>query len=527
MRKISVLLIMLILAVSLFALDSLHVSGRVVLDNAGLANVKIGPAFTDKEGYYSFKLPAGSDTTLAPHLNAFIFSPASCEISTSDTRCDSLYFTASRQIKKVIIIAGQSNTGFNGSSEYFISDEVDENIPYYMAYAGVEHGLDVLGPVSNFGVYNWRNFGFEMLLARTLFKEYTDSLAVMKIGWGGTSLVTQWCENGDVWEWFVNMHEHAVDSLHANGYEPEYIGFFWYQGESDRNLERSSVYGDSLYQFVDRVRNLLPNGSELDSLPFVCVRILWNPASIYEEPVRQAQMDIINNKPYTAWVDIDDCDPYRVSHDNLHFNGIALNRIGYKLATAYLDLVGHPVDSSMNVTIEFTGDMDSPTILQVKGDTTFQDDISSSSYQFPSKLGDSLSLTLELPTDDYVSDPVLMIIPFVYDPDAILEGTYMFNINIKTKTIKYKNDMDHTLINTFPNPFNSYATISCDILSPGVVKLSIYDLSGKKISTLIDRKMAPGSYDIQWNADGFPSGIYVAKLLTPVGTQQTKLLLLK
>ena len=527
MKKITVFLIILFMSVSLFAIDSLHVYGRVILDTAGLADVKIGPAVTDSEGYYSFKLPAGTDTTLTPHLKSFIFSPVSHEISASDTVCDSMNFIASRQIKKIILIAGQSNTGFNGSGEFFISDEVDEQIPYYMAFAGIEHGLDVLGPISNFGVYNWGNFGFEMLLARTLFKEYTDSLAVMKIGWGGTSLVTQWCEHGDIWEWFREMYEHAIDSMHIEGYEPKHIGFFWYQGESDRNLERSSVYADSLYHFVDRIRELLPNDSEVDSLPFVCVRILWNPASIYEEPVRQAQMDIINNRSYTAWVDIDDCDPYRVSEDNLHYNGIALNRIGYKLATTYLDLIGHPVDSIATVTIDLNSEIDSSFILSAEGDTVFNNFVTTPSCQFPAKLGDSLSLKLLLPTRDYVSDPEIITIPFVYDPTAILDGAYTFNVHIKTEIVSYKDDINPLLYEAYPNPFNPSTTIRISLPETTDAELSIYNLQGKKVATIINGPMQNGFYNLEWDARAYPGGLYIARLTAGSETQQIKLLLLK
>ncbi|MBN2781327.1 MAG: hypothetical protein JXR21_05135, partial [Candidatus Marinimicrobia bacterium] len=407
--------------------DSLLVHGRVMLDSMGMADVSIAGIKTDNSGYYSFKVPVGTDTTLVPHRYAFLFTPAEYHISSQDTVLDSIHITARRQIKKTLVVAGQSNTGSNGAYQYFIPDTVDEQIPYYLAYGGVEHGLSTLGLISKFGILNLNTFGIETPLGRTIYKQYEDSLAVMKIGWGGTSLILNWGETGNTWTWFKEMHEHAVDSMHAEGYEPEYIGFFWYQGESDRTLDRSNVYGDSLYHFVDRIREYFPNSSKVNSLPFICVRILWNSDNIYEGTVRQAQMDIVDHRTHTAWIDMDDCDPYRISKENIHYNGIALNRIGYKLATTYLDLVGHPVDSSTSVTLDFYGSIDSSMTFEVNGDRTLVSNISPS-CQFLAKLGDSL-LIRPVPGDDYVFEPAEINIPFVYDPSVILDGAYSFNIN--------------------------------------------------------------------------------------------------
>jgi len=38
--------------------------------------------------------------------------------------------------------------------------------------------------------------------------------------------------------------------------------------------------------------------------------------------------------------------------------------------------------------------------------------------------------------------------------------------------------------------------------------LSIYDLIGQKVATLVDKRQAEGNYQVEWDASGFASGIY-------------------
>jgi len=521
-------IILYLLIVSwMFSDDTLRISGRITLQGKGLSGVRIADTRTDPEGYYRLAFSRSVDTTFSPALNSFRFEPADVRIHGGDSIPGSVDFRAARQKKKVLVVAGQSNANSNGTYEYFLPDSVDEKIPYFLASNGVEHGLATLGLISKFGVWDRDNFGIETMLGRTIYQRHEDSLAVMKIAWGGTSLVDQWKEGGDVWHWFKEMQRHAVDSMRAEGYEPEYIGFFWYQGESDRTADRAPVYGDSLYHFVDRVRGLLPNSSEVDSLPFICVRILWNPASIYEEPVRRAQMQIMQNRAYCAWVDIDDCDPYRISEDNLHYNGDALNRIGYKLATSYLDLIGHPVDSTVSIRVNIRGNPDSSIVLSVKGDTVFCDNIRQDSYYFPAALGDSLQLGLRFYSADRESRPDSISIPFAYPQNVIPDSAYTFDVHIKTSISGSAGYSAPLQLRSYPNPFNGHTAVRFHLRKAEHIRLYVYDLSGRKIAVLLDRSLKAGNHTFGWNAGTLPAGIYFMQLQAGRQRRVNKLLLLK
>jgi endoglucanase len=86
----------------------------------------------------------------------------------------------------------------------------------------------------------------------------------------------------------------------------------------------------------------------------------------------------------------------------------------------------------------------------------------------------------------------------------------------------------------FPNPFNSTTKIKYSIpltpLSFGEeleVKLIIYDILGNEVSTLLNEYKYPGSYELEFNADQFPSGVYYYKLTAGDKTKIRKMIHLK
>jgi len=80
----------------------------------------------------------------------------------------------------------------------------------------------------------------------------------------------------------------------------------------------------------------------------------------------------------------------------------------------------------------------------------------------------------------------------------------------------------------YPNPFNPQTTIRYSLPAPGAVKLEIYDLSGKLISTLVDGWQPAGYHQKHFQAgEDLASGIYLAKLTAGSVTGVEKLILIK
>ena len=64
-----------------------------------------------------------------------------------------------------------------------------------------------------------------------------------------------------------------------------------------------------------------------------------------------------------------------------------------------------------------------------------------------------------------------------------------------------------------PNPFNSRTAISYSLLATSKVDLSIYNVTGQKIRTLVSREQKAGEHIFYWDAIGYASGIYFYKLM--------------
>ncbi|MCX6638866.1 MAG: FG-GAP-like repeat-containing protein [bacterium] len=66
-----------------------------------------------------------------------------------------------------------------------------------------------------------------------------------------------------------------------------------------------------------------------------------------------------------------------------------------------------------------------------------------------------------------------------------------------------------------PNPSNPISLISFSLPSPQEVSLSVYNILGSKIATLVSGKQSAGDHTVSWNATGNASGVYLVRLTTP------------
>lgn len=69
-----------------------------------------------------------------------------------------------------------------------------------------------------------------------------------------------------------------------------------------------------------------------------------------------------------------------------------------------------------------------------------------------------------------------------------------------------------------PNPSNGAIKISFSMIKSGNVKISLYDLSGRYVESIIDKSESSGKHSVNLKMDAFPSGIYFVKVELPEGT---------
>lgn len=85
-----------------------------------------------------------------------------------------------------------------------------------------------------------------------------------------------------------------------------------------------------------------------------------------------------------------------------------------------------------------------------------------------------------------------------------------------------------SLSQNYPNPFNPETKIKFDIPDNAQnVRLSVYDALGKEIEQLVNEQLNPGSYEINWNASGYPSGVYFYTIKTDNYSDTKKMMLVK
>lgn len=79
----------------------------------------------------------------------------------------------------------------------------------------------------------------------------------------------------------------------------------------------------------------------------------------------------------------------------------------------------------------------------------------------------------------------------------------------------------------FPNPFNPATTINYELKTKSEVQLHIYDITGRKIKTLVNQWQTAGVHSITFDAPDLASGIYIYKLKAGSFEQSRKMLLLR
>ena len=79
----------------------------------------------------------------------------------------------------------------------------------------------------------------------------------------------------------------------------------------------------------------------------------------------------------------------------------------------------------------------------------------------------------------------------------------------------------------YPNPFNPSTNIEYSIPKSSDVEVSIYNLTGQKLTTLVNKSHTPGNYQITWNGSEYASGVYIYQIRADNFVQSKKMLLIR
>lgn len=106
---------------------------------------------------------------------------------------------------------------------------------------------------------------------------------------------------------------------------------------------------------------------------------------------------------------------------------------------------------------------------------------------------------------------------------VILTGEQVTSVDDESNKIAE----DFTLEQNYPNPFNPSTTISFTLKRKADVKLTIYNILGRKVAILIDDNLNSGSHSLQFDAKNLSSGIYFYELKVDGKSMVKKMELIK
>lgn len=83
------------------------------------------------------------------------------------------------------------------------------------------------------------------------------------------------------------------------------------------------------------------------------------------------------------------------------------------------------------------------------------------------------------------------------------------------------------LLQNYPNPFNPATQISYTLARASTVTLTVYDILGREVTTLVNEKQEPGNHSVSWNASTVPSGVYFYTLRSGTEHDVKRLVILR
>jgi hypothetical protein len=104
-------------------------------------------------------------------------------------------------------------------------------------------------------------------------------------------------------------------------------------------------------------------------------------------------------------------------------------------------------------------------------------------------------------------------------------GSYEYSDEVEITVLKVLNDF--TLEQNYPNPFNPSTRIAFSIPNSSFVSLKVFDILGNEISTLVNRELTSGSYEVEFIGKEIPSGVYFYTITAGDFSRTLKMILSK
>jgi hypothetical protein len=221
-------------------------------------------------------------------------------------------------------------------------------------------------------------------------------------------------------------------------------------------------------------------------------------------------------------------------------SALAVNASGDVYVTGYSDGIDSRWRTYTTVKYVQIAPNNSPTIISEPDTLAYQDSLYT--YQVISNDidGDTLRYTLLVAPHWLAIDPktgliegtprytdlgdTTVIVQVADSRGGLTEQTYKLRV---VKDDKTGGLIGYRLEQNYPNPFNPSTKIRYTMAKPSSVILKVFNLTGQEVATLVNETKPAGEYQIEWNANNLPSGVYLYRLEAGEFVDTKKLLLLK
>lgn len=109
---------------------------------------------------------------------------------------------------------------------------------------------------------------------------------------------------------------------------------------------------------------------------------------------------------------------------------------------------------------------------------------------------------------------------------SLIHQFYRDNFNINDKLVSEKPE-SFKLYQNYPNPFNSGTTIRYSLKEKAHVRIKLFDILGKEITTLVDEEKVPWTYEVSYTPVNLSSGVYIYRIEAGKFRQSKKMVLLR
>lgn len=100
--------------------------------------------------------------------------------------------------------------------------------------------------------------------------------------------------------------------------------------------------------------------------------------------------------------------------------------------------------------------------------------------------------------------------------------TAIIDFPVGVETAENETPSRFSLEQNYPNPFNAETVVRYQLSDAGQITMKLYDNLGREVGTLLNDWKEPGSYQLYWDAEGYPSGVYYYQLTVDEKYKETK-----